>query len=98
MVEVPDADDVMGSLADSGKAAGGALVGMQFGRQLVSGNPQLGAAAGGVAGSLMTGKSAENKAAATYVMLNALPAVLNGQLMGGGQQSQEQSVGAPASI
>lgn len=90
MVEVPDTDDVVGSLADSGKAAAGALVGMNLGNQ-VSGGSNIGSLAGGVAGALATGKSAENKAAATFVMLQGLPSVLDGSGIMGATSSQNTS-------
>jgi len=99
MVEVPDTDEVSDSVFSSAKAAGGALVGMQMGQRFLAQQPQIGAAIGGVGGALITGKSIENKAAATMVMASVLPSLLNGSgFMSGGQSSQTQSAGAPASI
>lgn len=76
MVMLPDTDDVADTGMSSAKAAGGALLGAQLGQQFVGGN--LGSVLGGLAGSVVTGKSASNKAAATFVMLQALPQVLSG--------------------
>lgn len=86
-------NDVSDSAFDAAKAAGGAYLGAQVGSQFVGG--PLGTAAGGVAGSLLTGKSATNKAAATMVMANVLPQIMNGGLglsgMTGSGQSQTNS-------
>lgn len=100
MVEIPDTDDVTDSVFSSAKAAGGALIGMQAGQQFLPQQRTLGAAIGGVGGALVTGKSTENKAAATMVMASVLPRLMNGGLNfgGGSSQSQQQSAGAPASI
>jgi len=101
MVEVPDTSDVTDMAFDSAKAAGGAIVGANLGQNLLGGNPTLGAAAGGIAGSMLTGKGAENKAAATFVMATMLPKVLNSgglSLNVGGGQTQQASGGAPGAI
>jgi len=94
MVELPDTDDMTNTGMSSAKAAGGAIIGAQLGQQFVGGN--LGAVLGGLGGSIMTGKSAENKAAATFVMMNALPQLLSGSgLNVGSGSSQTQSAGTP---
>jgi hypothetical protein len=95
MVELPDTDDMTSTGMSSAKAAGGAIIGAQLGQQFVGGN--LGAVLGGLGGSIMTGKSPENKAAATFVMMNALPQLLSGSGLGGmaGGNSQQQMAGTP---
>ena len=95
MVKVPDTSDITDTGMDAAKAAGGAIVGANLGQNLMRGNPNLGAAAGGIAGSLLTGKGAENKAAATFMMMSLLPTVLQsgGLSIGGGSSSQTQNAG-----